>query len=318
VSAFDQITAGLYLQDQIELPYRFFLMAGARYQYIRQTGQAGETLATLPPPGRPQLGQAVTPRFGLLWRPQDWVSFYGNYTESFGLSSGLVFPGVPGEPTSAQSWEAGVKFDLLGGRLRATADYFDLTKTNIPTADLVHPGFSTFTAEARSKGVEVDAQGELLPGWDVRASYPTLDARITSGTGGLLGLQAEGQRIAGVPQNLASPWTVYAFQDESLKGLKIGGGYTYHGSQLFIELNPDFDAVEHLLPSYGTVDLMGAYSFNFAGTKSTAQVNISNLFNQFYTRDAIILPATTTSGFGWGQRSYGAPFSVLGSIRAEF
>jgi iron complex outermembrane receptor protein len=104
-----------------------------------------------------------------------------------------------------------------------------LTKTNIPTPDLFHPGSSIFTAAARSTGVEVDIQGEILPGWDVIASYTNQDVRMTSGTGGLLGLQKEGQRVAAAPQNLASLLTTYTFHDESLKGLKIGGGYTYPG-----------------------------------------------------------------------------------------
>ena len=38
---YQQDTAGLYLQDQIKLPYNFYLLTGARYQYIRQTGASG-------------------------------------------------------------------------------------------------------------------------------------------------------------------------------------------------------------------------------------------------------------------------------------
>ena len=33
-----QDTAGLYVQDQIKLPYDLFFMAGARYQYFRPGG----------------------------------------------------------------------------------------------------------------------------------------------------------------------------------------------------------------------------------------------------------------------------------------
>jgi iron complex outermembrane receptor protein len=43
------------------------------------------------------------PRFGLRWRPQEWVSLYGNYTEGFGPNFGLVFPGVLPAPSNAQS-----------------------------------------------------------------------------------------------------------------------------------------------------------------------------------------------------------------------
>ena len=33
-----QNTGGLYIQDQIKLPYDLFFMAGVRYQYFRQGG----------------------------------------------------------------------------------------------------------------------------------------------------------------------------------------------------------------------------------------------------------------------------------------
>ena len=47
--SFTQDTAGLYLQDQIKLPYNFFLLAGARYQYIHQAVAAGEAPDELQP-----------------------------------------------------------------------------------------------------------------------------------------------------------------------------------------------------------------------------------------------------------------------------
>ena len=80
-------------------------------------------------------------------------------------------------PTNARSWEAGVKLEFFDGRLRATADYYDLTKTNIATTDIAHPGLSRVTGEARSKGVELDIRGEMLPGWSVIASYANQDVR---------------------------------------------------------------------------------------------------------------------------------------------
>jgi iron complex outermembrane receptor protein len=163
----NQETAGLYLQDQIELPYHFFATAGVRYQYIHQTLNQGTTLGDLTPDSNPQTASALTPRFGLLWRPEDWVSFYGNYTEGFGANSGLIYPGTVVPPTSAREVEAGVKLEFFDGRLRATADYYNLTKTNVPTTDPdpLHQGFVLVTGAARSKGPELDIQGTLLPGW---------------------------------------------------------------------------------------------------------------------------------------------------------
>lgn len=323
-TSYTQDTAGLYVQDQITLPYNFFLMAGARYQYIHQSSESGLTPDTLMPAGLPLTGQAVTPRFGLLWRPENWVSFYGNYTEGFGPNSGLVFPGTLAPPTSAKSWEAGLKLEFFDGRLRATADYFDLLKTNVATPDPIPThicggaGCVIVVGEARSKGVELDVQGQILPGWNVIATYTNQNVRVVEGDANF-GITQKGDRFPDVPQNLASLWTTYEFQDESLKGWKIGGGYTYHGSQPIFDIgffsgNPR--NLFPLLPSYGTVDLMAAYSFKLAETKLTAQLNITNLFDTaYYTGTWNFAPVP---GIGFARRTYGAPFAALGSIRAEF
>ncbi|WP_175492688.1 TonB-dependent siderophore receptor [Methylocapsa palsarum] len=112
-----QFTSGLYLQDQIKLPYNFYAMAGARYQYIRQTSATGTIPADLTA-SPTQTASALTPRFGLLWRPESWVSFYANYSEGFGPNSGLIYPGTPVPPTGAREGEAGVKLELFEGKCR--------------------------------------------------------------------------------------------------------------------------------------------------------------------------------------------------------
>jgi TonB-dependent siderophore receptor len=335
-NTFDQDTAGLYVQDQVKLPYNIFLLAGARYQFIHQTDANGAILDALTPSAS-LTAQAVTPRFGLLWQPKEWLSFYGNYTESFGPNSptNLIYPGNLPPPTSAQSWESGFKLEFFDGKLRATADYFYLLKNNITTPDpnLAHncgggPGSCwVLSGEARSQGVELDIQGQILPGWDVIASYTNQDVRVVSEKGGWFGVQPAGEQFAGVPQNLANLWTTYEFQNDALKGLKVGAGYTYHGAQKYIDWPTYLNYDQYFLrplPSYGTVDLMGAYSFTIADTKLTAQANITNLFNRTYTSDAVIYPpgnylgASFPAGYSTARRSYGAPFGVMGSLRAEY
>ena len=225
-----QDTQGLYLQDQVKLPYNFLVLAGARYQYIRQTSESGSALDDLnnsSTPSPPLVARKLTPRFGLLWRPQEWLSLYGNYTEGFGPNfQGTIYPGTLPAPTSARSWEAGAKLELFDGRLRASADYFELIKTNVPFGDPEHPGYVLLVGEARSTGPEVDIQGEILPGWRVIATYTNDDVRITKGSqgqnggGGQAGGLSVGDRFPFVPRNKASLWTTYEFQDAVLEGFE--------------------------------------------------------------------------------------------------
>jgi len=315
--AFTQDTAGLYLQDQIKLPYNFYLMAGARYQYIHQTSLSGNALDDLQPYS-PLTAQALTPRFGLLWRPQEWISFYTNYEEGFGPNQGLIYPGGLAPPTSAKSSEAGVKLEFFNGKLRISADYFELVKTNVPVANpnpiLAAEGFEALVGEARSKGPELDIQGEILPGWSVIVNYTNDDVRVTEATPG--SIPAVGQRLFLVPRNQANFWTTYEFQDETFKGVKIGAGYHYVGSRpIDDEFEPN--GTYPLLPAYGTVDLMAAYSFKAYGANLTAQLNITNLLDTtFYPNE--ITSGPLTPGFSGVYRAYGPPFAAVGSLRAQF
>lgn len=171
------------------------------------------------------------------------------------------------------------------------------------------------TGQARSKGVEFDAQGELLPGWSAIATYTNQDVRITKSENGDVG-----QRFPNVPRNLASFWTTYEFQDETLKGWKIGGGVVYHGSQPAQDgFGTNLSPLLPMVPGYATASLMTAYSFKLADTKLTAQLNVTNLFDTTYFTDSAVLGASVaTPGFAFGRYPYGDPRKVLGSILAQF
>ena len=66
------------------------------------------------------------------------------------------------------------------GRLRATAAVFDTKKRNVLRADPMNGFFfNVATGEQRSKGVEFDIAGKILPGWDIIANYAYIDTRVT-------------------------------------------------------------------------------------------------------------------------------------------
>jgi iron complex outermembrane recepter protein len=172
-----------------------------------------------------QSNDAVTPRVGILWQPKSWLSLYANYVESFGPSLvngsvALLSDHKPAPPTTAEQYEGGIKTEFFGGRLRATLAYFDLTKTNIATPI---PGntfnFYRLTGAARTRGPELDFQGEILPGWNVIATYTNTDAIITKSDNG-----DQGNRFFNISRNAGSLWSTYEVQDGDLRGLKVGGG----------------------------------------------------------------------------------------------
>ncbi|MGO9112172.1 MAG: TonB-dependent siderophore receptor [Thermoguttaceae bacterium] len=322
-----QDNAGLYVQDQLKLPGNFFFLAGARYQYIRSGGGINGYPVFSPTSdsfGHAVDQQAVTPRFGLLYRPEEWVSFYGNYAEGFTANSGEIYPGTAVPPTSAREVETGVKFEFFGGKLRVSADVYNLTKTNVPTPDpntiLAAEGFVVVTGAVRSKGPELDIQGELMPGWSVIVAYTNQDVRVTQANVDV-GTGTAGSRFAGIPQNVGRFWTTYEFPQDVLKGFKIGGGVTYTGSSLVFDDTGSSVNQSNLypkVPAYAIINLMAAYSFNIADTKMTAQVNVTNLLDTTYYTAAEVYQPYGTPGLTTGARTYGAPLTVLGSLSARF
>jgi iron complex outermembrane receptor protein len=305
-------TAGVYIQDQIKLPYNFHLLAGLREQYINQT--SAYTFPAFGLTGGTDIEEtALTPRTGLLWQPLKWLSLYGSYTENFGpaATSGVIFGGGNVPPTSGEQWETGVKAQFFGGKVTATVAYFDLTKTNIPSQDMDHPGFVTVTGKVRSKGEEFDLQGEVLPGLNVIANYAHTEARVAEASA--KDSFPVGALYGGVPADLFHFWTTYAFQSESLSGLKIGGGLTASGPAPYEMVYTPTKSV----PGWTTFDLMTSYKLVLAdGKKVTFQVNANNIFDKVYLKE---VQARTLTGEWTGIGGfYGDPRTIIGSVKVEF
>jgi iron complex outermembrane recepter protein len=360
--------AGLYVQDQIKLPYGFNVLAGARYQYINnRTGASDNTnfcglysrnwnpqassyiyntgipipcnFDTITTRGQ-FVDQRVTPRFGLLWRPLEWISFYGNFAESYSPNyNGQLVYGVnqPTPPSFGKQVEGGVKLSLLYDKLQITADWYHLVKTNIPVGIPNNPNKVLLIGEGRSEGPELDIQGELLPGWNVNLAYANTDAITTKSVPGNLNLQPVGAPIPFVPRNVATLATSYEFKQGDLKGLKLGARYDYTGYLPFFPWANDGTYIYTApTPSYGLVGVFGAYEFDYNGYKITTQLNVDNLFDHSYFVTGGLGPApfnaSKPNGYGqifnpltpgWSVNNYnfnviGAPRTMRGSIKLAF
>ena len=303
---------GFYVQDQIELPHRVHIMGGIRYQNLHQhnTSRWGDAFP-LPATETALSQDAVTPRIGILWQAQDWLSLYANYVENFGANQGTVYPNKPIAPSSATQYEGGIKTEFFDGRLRASWAYYDLTKTNIATSDLAHPGFSLAIGAVNSRGTEFDIQGEILPGWNMIANYAYQDIRTTEGREGNSG-SGPGTRFYNAPRNLASLWTTYEFQNGPFKGFKFGGGTTIRDGQTGC-----CDSPAASIPGYVTVDLLAAYSLKVGTTKISAQLNVYNLLDKYYY-SALATQGVGLAGYHVGFADFGTPRSFMGSINIQY
>ncbi len=279
---------GVYLQDQIALLNNLKLLLGGRFDWIRQKFDRGQ-------PDTPyQNDSAFSPRIGLVYQPSQSVSLYTSYSQSFRSTQGFNPDGRAFEPTKGTQYEAGIKADFLEGRLSTTLAAYQITKTNVTTRDPNNSLFSIQTGEQRSRGIELDVTGEILPGWKVTAAYAYTNGEVTEDNS-----ISVGNRLANVPENQASLWTTYEIQQGNLKGLGFGLGLFYIGDRQGDLAN------SVTLSDYLRTDAAIYYrrdGFN-------AAINIRNLFDTDYFRSAD------------GGRFFllrGEPFTIIGSISWEF
>ncbi len=294
---------GVYVQDQIELPYHVYLMLGGRFDAA--AGGSGFSTEGFKAKARVDQNQ-FSPRAGLLWQITPQWAAYGSYAESFGAENlgAADRNGNPLDPEESEQWEVGMKAELLDGRFTGTLSYFDLTRTNIRTADpdpfFAAQGFSVATGEVRHQGVELDVAGEILPGWNIIGNYAFLDSEIIDDNN----LAIVGNRFQGTPRHIGNLFTTYELQTGPLKGLKLGGG-----GRAVDSFTAD-NAETFTVPGYITANLLTAYEWKVGeNQKVVAQLNVENLFDKNFVD-------FTTSGFK--DFFFAPPRTFLGAIRVEF
>jgi len=258
-------TYAFYLQDQISFTDNLILVLGGRYDIYEQ-----KTINRITDVSSEQTFYVFSPRVGLVYRPAEFVSLYASFTEGFEPSSAVLANGSDPPPQQSTQYEVGAKFEF--GKLAATLSYFDITKTNIPTTDLNNPGrgFSVITGEVKSRGFEFDISGEILPGWNITASYAYTDAFVSEDNAPPFGNL--GNRFVFTPRHSAALWTTYEIQEGIVQGLGFGLGLFYVD-----EREADL-ANSFAVPSYLRTDA----SIFYRRDNWRAQINFQNLLNTEY------------------------------------
>ena len=284
-------SSGFYIQDQISLLDNLKLVLGGRFDTVNQKQENLVSSTT-----SEQDDQAFSPRVGIVYQPIQPVSLYASYSRAFNPATPgtILASGAAAEPERGTQYEAGIKTEFLQGRLSSTLAFYELTRSNVLTPSPTDPFASVQTGEQRSRGVELDVAGEILPGWRVIASYAYTDAKITQDN-----RYDIGNRLVNVPKNSASLWTTYEVQKGGLQGLGFGVGLRYVGEREG-DLENSFE-----LPSYFRTDAAIFYRRN----NFRAALNVNNLFDTEYFEAAQNGRAGVFPG---------APLTVIGTIGFEF
>ncbi|WP_128891878.1 TonB-dependent siderophore receptor [Erythrobacter sp. HKB08] len=253
-----------YIQDQIEIGDHVEFIAGLRWERFDLDTQdlVGTNDAD-------RVDEMWSPRFGLVVKPTDRLSFYASYSESFLPQAGDQFlilgaGDADFEPEKFTNYEIGAKW-LVKPDLFLTAALFRLDRTNTTAPDPANTGLTVQVGESRVEGFEASLVGEVLPGWEASLGYTYLDGEITTTSD----FAAAGTRLQQLPKHQVSAWNHFDVTDRF--GLGFGA---IHQSQQFASFSGNV-----VLPDYWRVDVAAYYEVS---DRVSLQLNVENLFDEDY------------------------------------
>lgn len=256
-----------YAQDQISFGDHVDVVVGLRYDRFEIEGT--DLIGTARPFARTD--EKVSPRIGMILKPQENISIYGSYSQSFLPRSGDQFLTMTTTqqnlaPEKFTNYEVGAKWDIRPD-LNLTLAIFQLDRTNATTPDPNNVTATINVGETRTKGVELGLTGRITPTWQMSGGYTYQDAQLR-GNGFV--------RLAQVPKHQFALWNRYDFNGSVGLGLGV-----VHQSSQFAAIRTATNTTR--LPGFTRVD---AALFFKTSEQVEFQVNIENLLNEEYFSDA--------------------------------
>ncbi|MEM9939518.1 MAG: TonB-dependent receptor [Pseudomonadota bacterium] len=276
-----------FIQDQIELSPMLDIVLGGRFDSFDQS-----TL-NLADPGSEAVSRTdekFSPRAGLIFKPQENISLYAAYSETFLPRSGEQFASTGSlDPDEFENAEIGVKWDFQPG-LSFTAAYFQNEETRAARDDLTGEDFEVRGTEI--EGFEFQLQGQITEQFFLTAGYSYLEGETDDGN----------EIPRELPENMFSIWGAYQVTDKFGFGL----GATYQDESFITDLDIGDDASTHpTLPSYTRFDAAAYYDVS---DKVRLQLNIENLTDETY------FPNSHSTH----QATVGAPLNARFTISGRF
>ena len=253
-----------YIQDEVKIAEWLRLVLGARFDSFEITvlDQRNGTVRT-------RKDEEVTPRLGLIVKPQPNISIYTSYSETFLPRSGDQFadinpPADALDPDTFSNLEAGVKWDIKPG-LALTGAVFQIEQSSPQVSD-ANPD-TLDVIDSKIRGVEAQLQGQVAPWWFLSAGYSYLDGEQQDRNG------PTGRRLRELPEHMFSIWNNFKATDR----LGIGLGLTAQDDSFADNAN------SAVLPAYARLDAAVFYTLS---ERLRLQVNVENLTDTLYFPNA--------------------------------
>lgn len=252
---------------------------------------------------------AITPKFGIEYKPADNLMFYASATRGF-KSGGFNFTAVlPGGYDEEDLWayEFGVKSDFAGDRLRLNATGFFYDYEDLQVQAFVVPGQVDVSnaATASITGVEVEAMAKPTAELDLSLSVSYLDAEYDEYTaapvfgGGTV--DASGRRLNNSPEwsySLSAQYT----RDFKWGSIYLRGDYSWQDEIFFTADNNDIDRQA----SYGLLN--GSVGYVSRDQRLEIALWTRNLTDEEYVTGTAQFPLVRAGRFG-SPRTFGIRIS---------
>ena len=256
-------TQGIYIQEQVAFD-KWKLLIGLREEMYSSgddddtTDQAKENI--------------FLPRVGLVYGIKPNVSIYATYNNGFDPFEASVATQVfdaPFKPVTSELFETGAKANFFNNTLAATIALYQLTLHNVAVNanDISNPNLYVQQGEDRSRGIETEVNGNILPNLSIGLSYAYCVARVVESKIASL----VGSLVENAPKNTSNSWIKYIFDKGPLKGFGITAGHSQESARN--TLDPRV-----ILPGYVILNAGIRYEHKHV----IAAVNLNNITNKTY------------------------------------
>ncbi|MYN14184.1 TonB-dependent siderophore receptor [Pusillimonas sp. TS35] len=238
----------------------------------------------------------ITPYAGIVYDLTPEQSIYASYTDIFQPQSSQDRNGNVLDPIEGKNYEMGWKGEFLNRRLNTSVAIYRSQKDNVAELDAGYtvPGTDNSayraTKGAKTTGIDLEAAGEILPGWNMHAGFSHAKSEDAKGA----------QLLTQLPVNTLRLWTTYRLGG-TWNRLTVGGGVNWTSKTSLYFRRYDSTVQQD---AYTVVNLMARYQFN---KKLAATLNINNVFDKTYYQ-----------GIGGSYGHYGSPRYAGVTLRYGF
>lgn len=284
---------GVYAQDFISLAKEFKVIAGLRWSYIENMPTINTKFKTSAKSfvlNSSSSDQAISPKFGLVYMPNDNFSAFATYTNSFVANVGKERNGAALTPTNIDQYEIGAKKNLWNNALAINLTFYQILYRNYYQVALTDAGLQLdptgltkdFAGKMRSRGVELDITGNPTENLSIIGGI-SYNNSVYLDTPEVFGY-VEDQRLVRTPATTANASVFYKFT-KYVPGLKLGASVYYIGDRLAgwndtktgansLQVRNGVSRIFEL-KDYTTVALSAGYEWK----KFMIQAKVGNLFD---------------------------------------